>query len=142
MTTLDDLAAALDETGGPSLVTSVRRPEALHRALLIAVELGLVGTATEAQGQALRELLEAVTQRAALEQHYAAHPESRPTLAEVALALAEAEHSPLAQQPELLEQAAREVLEVRPDADPDDVLVWAACLSRHLKSGTRQGRRR
>ena len=62
---------------------------------------------------------------AALEQHFAAHPHARPSLAEVALALAAQDGSPLADRPELLERAATQLLARHPDADADDVLLWA-----------------
>jgi hypothetical protein len=71
------------------------------------------------------EETEAMT--AALEAHYAEYPHARPTLAEVALALAEQDRSSLADHPEVFEKAA-EVLLARPDADrfdAYDVLVLA-----------------
>ena len=56
---------------------------------------------------------------AALDAHYAEYPHARPTLAEVALALAEQDGSPLADHPEAFEKAA-ELLLARPDADRFD----------------------
>lgn len=129
MSGLDDLLAALDEHSG-SVVTSVRQPASLRRALTAAVRLGLVSSANEAQTVGLRTYLETLARRAALDAHYARHPETRPTLAEVALALAELDHSDLAEHPELIERAAAEVVGYRPDADADDVLLWAAAISR------------
>lgn len=62
----------------------------------------------------------------ALEAHYAQHPGCRPTLAEVALALAAQDGSPLAGRPDLIEAAAEAALAQLPGADADDVLAWAA----------------
>ncbi len=62
---------------------------------------------------------------AALEAHYSQYPSVRPSLAEVALALAAQDGSPLAHHPDLVEQAAAEVVTRHPDADADDVLLWA-----------------
>ena len=64
------------------------------------------------------------------------HPQARPALSEVALALAELDHNPLAGDPALIEQAAREVIAVRPGADADDVLLWAASLRHHTATTT------
>jgi len=136
MATLDDLMAALDDTDGQSTVSSVRQPAALRRALAVAVELGLVSNANEAQTDGLRAHLEALALRAGLEAHYAEHPQLRPSLAEVALALAELEHSALLQEPGLIAQAAVEVVQVRADADADDVLLWAEGLRRYAPVGS------
>ena len=76
-------------------------------------------------GAALRQALETAVMTAELEEHYRRHPNARPSLAEVALALAAQDGSPLADRPELLQRAAEEVVKRRPDADPDDVLLWA-----------------
>lgn len=135
VSSLDDLVAALDEPDGPTSVSSVRQPQSLRRAVAAAVELGWVSSANEAQNAGLRGYLEALAQRAALDAHYAAHPRSRPDLAEVACALAELDHHPLAAHPDLIRQAAREVVIDRPDADADDVLLWAASLRHHAGSG-------
>lgn len=61
----------------------------------------------------------------ALETHYQQHPEARPSLVEVALALAAQDGSPLAERPDLIERAAAQVTSRHPDADADDVLLWA-----------------
>lgn len=62
---------------------------------------------------------------ATLEAHYQQHPQARPRLVEVALALAAQDDSPLAHEPAVVERAASEVLARHPDADADDVLLWA-----------------
>lgn len=135
--TLDDVLAALDESDTATTVSSVRQPRALRRALMAAVELGWVPNANEAQCHGLRSYLEALAQRSVLDAHYESHPDVRPDLAEVAIALAEIDHNPLAEHRSLIEQASREVMTVRPDADADDVLLWAASLHRHAVTGTR-----
>jgi hypothetical protein len=61
----------------------------------------------------------------ALKAHYQQHPAARPSLAEVALALAAQDSSPLANRPDIIERAAAEVQARRPDAEADDVLLWA-----------------
>ena len=61
----------------------------------------------------------------ALDEHYAEHPEVRPTLAEVAQTAAEMDGNPLASRPDLLRDAAAEVVADNPDADCDDVLTYA-----------------
>lgn len=53
-------------------------------------------------------------------------PQPHPSLAQTAVALAELEHHPLAGRPEVIEQAAAELLVLWPDAYADDVLIWAA----------------
>lgn len=62
---------------------------------------------------------------AALEAHYQRHPGARPALADIALALALQDGSPLAARPEVTERAAAEVEIRHPGADADDVLLWA-----------------
>lgn len=51
-----------------------------------------------------------------------------PSLAEVAVAAAQLDDSPLADELDLLRRAADEVVRLKPDADADDVLVYAAAL--------------
>ena len=79
----EDLFALLDglDADGPTVVSSVRQPEALKQAVKVAVELGLDANANDATVQALRDRLEAFAQRRALDAHYSAHPEARPSLA-------------------------------------------------------------
>lgn len=63
--------------------------------------------------------------RAALDEHYQQHPDARPSLTEVALAMAEQTGSPLAQHPAALTSATEQILARHPDADAHDVLLWA-----------------
>lgn len=131
MATLDDLVAALDDADTSSTTTSVRQPVALRQALRVAVELGLASSGNDATNQSLRASLEVFALRLALEEHFTAHPDARPAPHEVAQALAVMDRSPLAERPDLLRQAEREILRHRPDADGDDVLLWALSLLEH-----------
>lgn len=135
MATLDDLIHALDDSASASTTTSVRQPVALRRALQVAVELGMAPSANDATNQSLRAALEVFALTSSLEEHYAAHPAVRPALHEVAQALAVMDRSPLAERPDLLKRAEREVLVHRPDADADDVLLWALSLLQHQATG-------
>ena len=135
MATLDDLIHALDDSASASTTTSVRQPVALRRALQVAVELGMAPSANDATNQSLRAALEVFALTSALQEHYVAHPEVRPALHEVAQALAVMDRSPLAERPDLLKRAEREVLAHRPDADADDVLLWALSLLQHQATG-------
>jgi hypothetical protein len=129
---MHDLLWRLDESA--TVVTSVRQPAALRDAARIAVRLGMDATANDAAVRALRERVEAFAQRRVLDAHYQQHPEARPSLAELAVAAAELDGDPLAHTPEVLERAASEVLVLRPDATPDDVLLYAAALQSRSKS--------
>ena len=129
---LRELADALDTLDeSPATVTSIRQPAGLRRAVRAAVALGWANNANEGAVDALREELLWFYRGKALDAHIREHPESAPTLEGVALALAELRHDPLADEPELIEQAAREIVGFRPDAEPDDVLIWAASLRHH-----------
>lgn len=134
MSRLDDLVEALDNDDASSTTTSIRQPVALRRALSIAVELGMAPTSNEATNRSLRAALETFALERALEGHFDAHPHARPALHEVAAALAVMDSSPVAGRADLLRQAEREVLEHRPDADGDDVLLWATSLLQHAAS--------
>jgi hypothetical protein len=76
-----------------------------------------------------RYALEAFAQRAVLDAHYQAHPRARPQLAEIALATAELDGNPLAARPDLVRRAAAEIGNLKDDATPDDVLIFAAGLA-------------
>lgn len=128
-TLLGELSDALDAIHeGPSTVTSIRQPEGLRRAVQAAVALGWAKSANEGTVDALRDELVVFCRERAMEAHFREHPQARPTLAGVAIALAELDHDPLADAPELIHQAAEEIVLLRPHATPDEVLVWAASL--------------
>lgn len=128
---LDTLLDALESDAAETRVTSVRQPRALATAIAAAVELGWAPTGNEGLNAAVRASLEAFARAQGLEEHLSRHPHLRPSLAEVALAVAELDHHPLAEEPKLIARAAREVVRVRPDADADDVLLWAMSLQVH-----------
>ena len=122
------ITGSRDETVG----TSVRIPIDLRDAALAAAELGLAGSLTDLVVHGLRDRLDAIVNRAVLDEHYRQHPEARPSLAEVALAGAMIDGSPLKDRPELIERAAAELLAIEDDPHPDDVLHYAAGLASGL----------
>lgn len=123
---LDRLCALLDSDDETTTNTSMRLPVVLRDAAALAVDqFGIAASATTLTADALRQLLETVRMQAVLDAHAVAQPSGRPSLAEVALALAEQQGSALAGQPEAIARAAREVVAHRPDADAADVLLWA-----------------
>jgi hypothetical protein len=104
----------------------MRIPKPLREAAALAVsELGVAPSTTAMAADALRSVLEGAVALAALELHYEEYPKARPTLADLAVVAAEWDESPLAQQPELLRRYAEEIVRRHPDAEPEDVLVWA-----------------
>lgn len=123
---IDRIVELLAADDGESVNTSMRIPVALREAAAIAVdELGLAVSTTSLTFAALREELSAEVARAALELHYEQHPEFRPTLADLAVAGAELDGHPLAKEPDVLRRAAAQIVTIRPDADADDVIIWA-----------------
>jgi hypothetical protein len=127
---LDRLNSLLDADEDATSNTSMRLPTALRDAAALAVgELGLAPSTTALTAAALRAALETVVMRAALDEHYQQHPDARPSLAEVALAMAEQTGSPLAQHPAALASATEQLLARHPDADAHDVLLWAEAQS-------------
>jgi hypothetical protein len=125
-TVIDRINELLDSTDPETVNTSMRIPKALREAAALAVsELGVAPSATVMAANALRTLLEAVVNQAVLDRHYEEYPELRPTLADLAIAAAELDGNPLAQQPELIRKSAAEVQQRHPDAEPEDVLLWA-----------------
>src|SRR5690606_5261793 len=127
------VARALEELEAPgeSVVTSVRVPEGLRHAATVLQQAGLISSWNELLVQGARDRVEAIAHRAGLDAHYAEHPELRPAVAEVALALARMDANELADEPELIEQAATELIALRPDATADDVLTYATALRAH-----------
>ncbi|NOX30010.1 MAG: hypothetical protein GXP35_08195 [Actinobacteria bacterium] len=98
----------------------------LRDAAALAVDqLSAAPSTTAMTATALRQRLETIVMDGALRLHYDQHPDVRPTLAEVAHALARQDGSPLAARPELIQAAAQAVIARRPNADADDVLLWA-----------------
>jgi hypothetical protein len=130
---LGELMDALGRVEGEteSTVTSVRLPVALRQALGVALELGLDASFNEATTKALRERVEVFAQRRALDAHYQAHPQVRPSLVELAQAAAELDGDSLAEEPALLGRAAAELSQTHPAATADDVLIYASALRAH-----------
>ncbi|MEX2626583.1 MAG: hypothetical protein WD225_06845 [Ilumatobacteraceae bacterium] len=123
---LDQINRLLDADDEATVNTSMRLPASLRDAAALAVEqLGAAPSTTTMTATALRRALETIVMETALRLHYDEHPETRPSLAEVAHALAVQDGSPLADQLELIRSAAAAVRARHPDADADDVLLWA-----------------
>lgn len=116
------LGSDMDQTSN----TSMRIPTALREAAALAVrELGVAPSTTALTSAALRAALEAVVMQAVLDDHYERHPAARPDLGDLAVAAAELDGHPLAATPERIRQAAAEISARHPNADPEDVLLWA-----------------
>jgi hypothetical protein len=123
---IDRINELLDSTDLETVNTSMRIPRALRDAAALAVsELGVAPSATVVTANALRTFLEGTVVLAALDLHFEKYPQARPSLADLAIAAAEIEGSPLAQQPELLRRSAAEIQRRHPQAEPEDVLLWA-----------------
>jgi len=137
---LDRLNELLGETDDATVATSMRLPSALRDAAALAVErLGVAASATTLIAGALRSVLETAVMQAALEAHYRRHPGAQPALADVALALAVEDGSPLANRPDVIVRAAAEVVTRHPGADANDVLLWALAQQAVRAEGDRPG---
>jgi hypothetical protein len=126
---LRQLLDLLDEPGDTSVGTSMRLPASLRDAATLASAMGFAPSATQVAVRGLRDALEAFAQRRVLDEHYRRHPQSRPDLAEIALALAELDGRAIASRPDLITRAARDVATVKDEPSPDDVLLFAAGLA-------------
>jgi hypothetical protein len=126
---LKKLLDLLDKEDDATVGTSVRLPVHLRDAAALAAEMGMAASTSELTVRGLRNMLEGFAQRAVLDAHYRRHPEVRPDLADVAQMAAELDGNPLAQRPDLVRRAAVEVVDIKPDADADDVLLYAAGLA-------------
>jgi hypothetical protein len=123
---IDRINELLDSTDPETVNTSMRIPRPLREAAALAVdELGVAPSTTVMAANALRNMLEGAVVLAALELHYEQYPETRPSLGDLAIAAAELDGSPLAQRPELLRKAAAEIQQRHPNAEPEDVVLWA-----------------
>lgn len=123
---LDRIAQLLNSDMSETSNTSMRIPTPLREAAaLAAAELKLAPSATALTTMALQATLETALRQAALDEHYAQYPETRPTLENLAIAAANLDGNPLAEDPDRIRRAAAELASVRPDPDPDDVLIWA-----------------
>jgi hypothetical protein len=128
---LEEINRLLDVDYDTTVNTSMRLPSALRDAAAFAVErLDAAPSATTMAATALRQALETLVMETALRLHYHQHPEAKPSLAEVALALASQDGSPLADRPTLIAAAADAVVARHPGADADDVLLERCSASR------------
>ena len=127
------ISELLERADEGTVGTSMRIPIALREAAALAVsELGAASSTTALTADALRTRLEAIVIEAALAAHYQQHPQSRPSLADLAIAAAELDANPLANNPRLIRDAAAAIVKRRPDADADDVLIWAEALASNV----------
>ena len=123
---LEQISALLASEDDSTVNTSMRLPAKLREAAALATEhLGVAPSTTAYTAQLLRSDIEASLLAAVLEAHYEDVPSDRPSLAEIALGVAEIDGSPLAHRPDLITRAAEEIVATRPRATPDDVLLWA-----------------
>ena len=108
-------ALALTAEGDIAKATSVRIPEGLHRAVILATELGMDESFTAATTRALRDRLEGFVRRRALAEHFARYPDDVPSLAAVARRRVHGSDHPAASRPELVDETAAWVERRRPD---------------------------
>lgn len=108
-TTFDRLLVALaeaehgDET---TRATSLRLPEAVHRAAMLATELGMDPSLTAATSDALLGRVRRFARSRALADHLAAFPSDEPGLADVALRRASGSEHPATTNPSLVRAVA------------------------------------
>lgn len=123
---LEQISALLASEDDSTVNTSMRLPAKLREASALATEhLGVAPSTTAYTAQLLRSDIEASLLAAVLEAHYEDVPSDRPSLAEISLGVAEIDGNPLAHRPDLITKAAEEIVATRPQATPDDVLLWA-----------------
>jgi len=123
---LDEVESGADAAGAG---TSVRLPNALREAATLANELGLAESASELIARGLYGALVDIAQRAVLDEHYRQHPEARPSLAEVTVALAQIDGNPLGDNPRMIRKAISHLRAAGQDPTPDEVLLFAAGLA-------------
>ena len=139
MTTLDDLLEALEDAGAQTQprATSVRIPTSLHRAVVLATELGMDESFTAATNRALRDRLHSFVRRQTFVEHFREFPDDIPTLAAVAHRRIRGSAHPGVYSPELVDQAADWLTEQRPewartgriDETVDEVLQYVSMLA-------------
>ena len=125
---LDLLEAAQAGSDNAATGTSVRLPNALKDAAALASELGLAESASELIARGLHGALVDVAQRAVLDEHYRAHPQARPDLAEVTIALADIDGNPLGSNPRMIRRAISHLRAAGREPTPDEVLLFTAGL--------------
>jgi hypothetical protein len=121
-----------DGDAGQSTSTSVRLPHELHAIAKELVAAGWASSLTDLLVAGVRREIGELAVvslgedgiadvRAALEEHYATHPDARPTLAMIVVAAAQQEGHPAAEHPEIVDDAIADLGE---DAFIEDVLAW------------------
>ncbi len=118
MSRLDDLFVALGELAGSrgeTKATSIRQPAALHRAGLLATELGMDESFTAAANRALEERIRSFARQQALAAHFERFPEDRPRLAAVTLRRVAGTDHPAQRHPDVVEAVAQWVESREPD---------------------------
>lgn len=125
MDLIDEIAGLLAEEEGrvETDPTSMRIPAPLRRAARLAHEHLGAPTATDMAIAGLREAIETALIRAALDAHYDHHPDTRPTIGHVAVALAAQDRHPLAEHPDQILAAADRAGDRVSTAR--EVLIWA-----------------
>ncbi|HET7013564.1 MAG TPA: hypothetical protein VFI65_06620 [Streptosporangiaceae bacterium] len=124
--TIAQICDFLDSPGLAPVDTSMRSPAALRHAAALAVgELGVAPSAIALSSTALRTTLEGLVMQAILDDHCERYPASKPDLGDLAISAAEIDGHPLAREPDRLRRAAAEIVSKRPEAGPEDVLLWA-----------------
>lgn len=142
---LIDALAVADE-GGESRATSLRIPASLHRAVVLATELGMDESFTAATSRALTDRLRDFVRREALAEHFHQFPSDVPTLAAVAHRRVRGSDHPAASRPELIDQVAAWIAGQRPewartgavDETVDEVLSSIAMLAAGVGSRRRR----
>lgn len=118
MATLDELIEVLHGAGedlGPVRATSVRLPERVHRAVVLASELGMDASFTAATVNGLLDRVHAFVRQQALADHLARHPEDQPSLAAVVLRRVDGSDHPAVDRPEFVRRTADRVEARWPD---------------------------
>jgi hypothetical protein len=143
---LEALAAVKESATEGSRATSVRLPEALHRAVLLATELGMDESFTAATRRALQDRTADFVRRRALAEHFSEFPADLPRRGDVAKRRMQGGDHAGARRPQLVEEAAAWVEQPLPawavtgavDDTVDQVLHYVEMLS----AGVGRSRRR
>ena len=119
MTALLELLTTLEELDRASVgdvkATSVRMPDALHRAVAIATELGMAESFTAATNDALASRVRAFARQQALAEHLARFPHDQPELEAVVRRRVSGTGHPAALHDQLTVEAARRYAQRHPD---------------------------
>ncbi len=134
MDVIDTIAGLLadDDAGTDTDPTSMRIPTPLRTAAKLAHQHLDAPTATDMAVAGLRNAIEVALIRASLDAHYDRHPETRPSLGAIAIAIAAQDRHPLAEHPEKILAAAAQAGDRV--TTPREVLVWADA-SMHTSAG-------